>query len=526
MGDYLNHKELLTAMGSRGGDWDPTAPEWYMRLMESSDPVEKGMGWMQYHTIRYPRRTPYATSNDEIERILTLKDLTAFYNWTARYTQKVWHRMEAKGYVQKTEGKLWLRADFKVKYPIVREDGPADPIPIDPVERFVASQAPYIQAQLAKAQPAKLRTLADKAATLKTCFDEAHAEALAMLRTRFRPVEQSIYAECGVRLKTLPPRDEDKAQKWIQGELFPPEVLLANLPKSLSNGHDRPDTKPTPARQNAPPSPSSVVLNPNVTEAPADSATQGSVQPPSARAADPKPARPALSPAARAVVTQAQAIQAARQYPDPPVAIPVADLVSQPQPPAPTGGKADSGRAAPFVAAPEDARIPDAEFKQSVIAAFVDAGKPHPTPGQVRAVMEALPDHALARGAFLDSLRQSMPRIKYPGVLDSHTRGFVAAWPAMLDKLEAERAEAAKDAARQAERDRECAAECAAIEAKERRLREHPEECERCHGAGVFTQVIPRRGGKAEKWESTCGCPAAEGKVARGSLGYTKSEVA
>ena len=113
--------------------------------------------------------------------------------------------------------------------------------------------------------------------------------------------------------------------------------------------------------------------------------------------------------------------------------IPNATAASSAPPPRPAADP-------PFVASPEDVRIPDAEFKQAVIAAFVDEGRAHPTPSQVRKVVDSLPDHACARQAFLDSLKKSMPRIQSPGVLDSHTRGFVAAWPALLDKLEADRA--------------------------------------------------------------------------------------
>ena len=83
--------------------------------------------------------------------------------------------------------------------------------------------------------------------------------------------------------------------------------------------------------------------------------------------------------------------------------------------------------------------MPDADFKQAVIAAFVDLGKPHPTPAQIREVDALLPDHAFARPAFLESLRKAMPRIKTPGVLPGHTRGFLDAWPRILEGLEMQR---------------------------------------------------------------------------------------
>jgi hypothetical protein len=85
--------------------------------------------------------------------------------------------------------------------------------------------------------------------------------------------------------------------------------------------------------------------------------------------------------------------------------------------------------------------MPDAEFRSELIALFVDAGKPAPSPGQVREVAQALPDHALARQAFLRDVRKSIGRIRTPGVLPGHTRTFVEAWPCILERLEITRAE-------------------------------------------------------------------------------------
>jgi hypothetical protein len=141
------------------------------------------------------------------------------------------------------------------------------------------------------------------------------------------------------------------------------------------------------------------------------------------------------------------------KYPDPPVAIPVAELVSQPRS-SKTAAHGENAAAAggPFLAGDEPERMPDAEFKHALIAAFVDAGRPHPAPSKVRMVIDSLPDHAWARAAFLADLKKAMPRIKGPGVLEMHVAGFVDAWPSLLDRLELEHAEERKDREREVAR--------------------------------------------------------------------------
>ena len=98
--------------------------------------------------------------------------------------------------------------------------------------------------------------------------------------------------------------------------------------------------------------------------------------------------------------------------------------------------------------------MPDAQFKEELIRCFTESGKPHPTPGQLRDVEQALPNHPWARQEFLKSLRQSMSKIRNPGVLKTHTQGFVAAWPSLLERIEVERAKAAEQGRKNAHEER------------------------------------------------------------------------
>jgi hypothetical protein len=158
-------------------------------------------------------------------------------------------------------------------------------------------------------------------------------------------------------------------------------------------------------------------------------------------------------------------------------AVPPAGTKAYPSPPSSTAAESPQPRkqpktaAEPFLASEEDVRIPDAEFKQALIATFVDAHRPHPLPGQIREVMGLLPDHAWARRAFLDDLLRSMPRIKTPGVLPGHARGFIDAWPRTLETLEAERAEEALQQARSRDRQNDEVARSSPAETLARTMR-------------------------------------------------------
>ena len=72
---------------------------------------------------------------------------------------------------------------------------------------------------------------------------------------------------------------------------------------------------------------------------------------------------------------------------------------------------------------------PDPEFAKGVIGVFVNGGKPSPTPQQILALQQAIPDDPAARVAFVHCLREKMPRIKHPGSLPSVAEEFTTAWP-------------------------------------------------------------------------------------------------
>jgi hypothetical protein len=74
---------------------------------------------------------------------------------------------------------------------------------------------------------------------------------------------------------------------------------------------------------------------------------------------------------------------------------------------------------------------PDLEFSTGVIAAFVNGGKPSPTPNQIFALQQAIPVAPGTRVQFVAYLTEKMPRIKHPGSLPSIAEEFTAAWPAL-----------------------------------------------------------------------------------------------
>jgi hypothetical protein len=254
MSEPTTHKELMLAMGQKTGSFDPTAPEWYMRLMVSRDPVERVMGWLQYRTIRYPIHKPYAC--DELGRVLTLKDLAAFYHWSTRQTQKVWNRAALKGWVNKEEGKLWLRADFKVKYPILGEDHPAaDVVSINPIDTYLGSLAPYLREQVAQLPAARRAELAKRWLAWDAARKDVEADAMQAAREKMKPYEAALYGEYKVTVKTLPERQEKRAKLanvQVQVDLFdfaPLSKKRISTTSTAPSGKERATSGPAPNRR-------------------------------------------------------------------------------------------------------------------------------------------------------------------------------------------------------------------------------------------------------------------------------------
>src|ERR1035437_7707186 len=243
-------KELMLQMGSKNGRFDPCAPEWYMRLSASKDPVEQIMGWMQYHTVRFPIRSPYACDQDG--NPLTLKHLAADYNWSTRMAQKYWMRATAKHYVKKVEGKLYLRADFKVKGLIVDEDGSStNVVSIDPTEAYMDSLAPYLREQVAKLPAGRITELATRWTSWDKARKDVEADAMQAARERMKPYETALYGEYKVTVKSLPARQDKRAKAanvHVTMDLFD----FAPVPKGAQssavlnpNGEEKQPTVPT-----------------------------------------------------------------------------------------------------------------------------------------------------------------------------------------------------------------------------------------------------------------------------------------
>src|ERR1035437_3911565 len=243
-------KELMLQMGSKNGRFDPCAPEWYMRLSASKDPVERIMGWMQYHTVRFPIRSPYACDQDG--NPLTLKHLAADYNWSTRMAQKYWMRATAKHYVKKVENKLYLRADFKVKGLIVDEDGSStNVVSIDPTDAYMDSLAPYLREQVAKLPAARITELATRWTAWDNARKDVEADAMQAAREKMKPYETALYGEYKVNLKSLAERQQKRAKSanvHVTMDLFD----FAPVPKGAQssavlnpNGEEKQPTVPT-----------------------------------------------------------------------------------------------------------------------------------------------------------------------------------------------------------------------------------------------------------------------------------------
>lgn len=243
-------------MGSAKGTFDPMPPEQHMRLMTSRDPVEQAMGWMYYRTIRYrnvngeniPTRTPYAC--DEFGRALGVKDLAVFYRWTPRKAERAIHKAVVQGWVRKTEGKLWLRADFPVKFAVVREEGEGEEVPHDPIADFIEGLPPYQQLEVQKLPRREQETLVENLKNFETWDKEVQADAMMAARDRTQPVRHQIWEAYGISLKVGPKLERARKTCAVQLELFGAPLL--NLPPQPPQKTDAP---PAPPAADPPPPP-------------------------------------------------------------------------------------------------------------------------------------------------------------------------------------------------------------------------------------------------------------------------------
>ena len=253
----MTNVELMEAVGSKEGS-DPMPPRHHMRLMISKNAVEQAMGWLYYCTIRYPKRTPYAT--DELGRILARKDLEAFYSWSYKKTLRTWKKVEQEGWAKEADdGKLWLRADFAVAFPVVTEGGPSDGPPVDPVAVFIGSLPPYQQTVIVNLPRAKQESLVTNLQTHKEWADEVKNDAMMAARDETDPYRVRIFEAFGIPVIVGKKLEKARATCSVQLELFGEPLL--NLPKPVNgNGHtngtngkngngNRHDSNPTPARQ-------------------------------------------------------------------------------------------------------------------------------------------------------------------------------------------------------------------------------------------------------------------------------------
>jgi hypothetical protein len=208
-----------------------------LTFLSSKDPEYQGLGWLLFHTVAwrpkpsgfdgdypFPNRTAYATA--ELGQPLTTKDLAAFFRpqWSPRKARLVWQRMAARGWVEKRDGKLYLRGDCPVKFAVVSEDAsaasPSESPTVDPVAAYLARLAPYQQAEVAKLPRVQQEALVTNLERFDERRKTVEADAIMAARDQLEPVRHKIFKAFRITCKVGPKLQKARATCTVQLKLF------------------------------------------------------------------------------------------------------------------------------------------------------------------------------------------------------------------------------------------------------------------------------------------------------------------
>jgi hypothetical protein len=248
----------------------PVPPRLMLSLLTSTDPEYQGLGWMLFHTVAwrpvpagfhdtatFPHRTAFAA--DALGRALGTKDLANFFRprWGERKARDVWHRMDkARGWVEKRDGKLYLRGDCPCRFPVVSEDGPADPAPIDPVDSYLSTLQTYQVEQITKLPRAQQETLVANLKSHEKWSKAVQADAMMAARDETEPTRHRIFEAYGILVKTCVKNQAAREHCSVQLQLFDEPQLSLPLerlqpptaPPPPVNGHAKNGHVPAPVQ--------------------------------------------------------------------------------------------------------------------------------------------------------------------------------------------------------------------------------------------------------------------------------------
>jgi hypothetical protein len=216
------NSELMKAMGSKSGRYDPEPPEQWRWDLAHGTPKQRFRAWVKWKTTGHPTfegRSPFCVS--EAGTPLTLEHAAVDLGWSAQYVRKVAAEVEQDGFVRLQKGgKIFNRADVPVS---------AAPPPEDANEFVQARWSPYLADSIRGLSPEKREVFDAAEAEYLDWRDRGFTEMVAAWRLMVERVENIMFERVGIEKKRLA-KTEREAPPVVQ-------LSLLDVPKFVQNGN-------------------------------------------------------------------------------------------------------------------------------------------------------------------------------------------------------------------------------------------------------------------------------------------------
>jgi hypothetical protein len=205
--------QLMKAMGSKSGRYDPEPPDQWRWYLKHGTLDDRFMACMKAHTIALGHGSPYAT--DEHGNSIYIEHFAIELGWSLITTREVVYRLHEQGRIrlERKAKKIWLCAEVAPQKPAENGDhGRTEG------ERFIAVQtetvrrlfanSPYLIDSIMQLPEDKRASLIEEYETVERRAKGAIADAVAAVRAVIDPIEDSIFQRYGIEKKRLPQRRE------------------------------------------------------------------------------------------------------------------------------------------------------------------------------------------------------------------------------------------------------------------------------------------------------------------------------
>jgi hypothetical protein len=218
--------QLMKAMGSKTGRYDPEPPAQWQWQLDHGTPAERLLAWLKSKTVAFGHGTAYAT--DENGKALYLDQAAPDLGWSLKMARKTAYAMHAEGRLrlERKARKIWLCADVAPQKPI--KEGRIEGELFDPVQTLLPT---YVIENIGKLQNGAKEDLVRRYARWSKWSDEAEADALAAVRISIDLAEDIILKHFGIEKKRLAKRPPPR-ERAVQLPLLEMPDFVQDLPES------------------------------------------------------------------------------------------------------------------------------------------------------------------------------------------------------------------------------------------------------------------------------------------------------